>query len=220
MIEELLPEGIASAESFTDPPEARLYPAEAAAVARAVDKRRREFTTARFCARRALRELGVPPAPLVPGERGAPQWPKGVVGSMTHCAGYRAAAAARARSVVTVGVDAEPHEKLPDGVLDAISVVGERRHVAALSATDPHVCWDRLLFSCKEAVYKAWYPITGEWLGFADAELTFDVASGGFTARLAKKGPEIDGAALAEFAGRWLARDGFVLSAVALARTD
>lgn len=220
VIEELLPDGVASSESFTDPPEARLYPAEETAVARAVGKRRREFTTARFCARRALREIGVPPAPLVPGERGAPQWPVGVVGSMTHCAGYRAAIVARLRSVVTLGVDAEPHEKLPDGVLDAISVAGERQHVASLSATDPGVCWDRLLFSCKEAVYKAWYPVTGEWLGFADAELTFDVASGGFTARLAKKGPEIDGAPLIEFRGRWLARDGFVLSAVTLPRVQ
>ncbi|WP_460959308.1 4'-phosphopantetheinyl transferase family protein [Parasphingorhabdus pacifica] len=217
MLEEILPGDIASAESFTDPPEATLYASEAAAVAHAVSNRRREFTTARFCARRAMRALGVPPAPLLPGERGAPNWPEGVVGSMTHCAGYRAAAAGSTSTTVTVGVDAEPHEKLPGGVLKVVSTETEHSHLAALSETVPEVRWDRLLFSCKEAVYKAWFPITGEWLGFADAELTFDTG-GGFNARLNKKGPDIDGAPLIEFDGRWLVRDGLVLTAVSLLR--
>ena len=91
----LPPAGIAAVEAFDDDIPARLFPEEEALVARSVDKRRREFTTARRCAREALARLGVPPAPILPGERGAPRWPAGVVGSMTHCAGYRAAAVAR-----------------------------------------------------------------------------------------------------------------------------
>lgn len=213
MIEELLPGAVSSAEAYTDPPEATLFPAEEAAVARAVDKRRREFTTARFCARRALRKLDLPPVPLLPGERGAPQWPEGIAGSMTHCAGYRAAAVARTDEVVTVGIDAEPREPLPDGVLDAIALPAELRHVRSLSTQDPSLPWDRLLFSAKESVYKAWFPLAREWLGFEDAELTFEEA-GAFTARLGKKGPEVEGAPLIEFNGRWVVRDGFVITAI------
>lgn len=216
MIEELLPPAVASAESLDDPPEAVLFPEEEAVLTRAVGKRRREFTTARFCARKALREIGVPPAPLVPGERGAPTWPAGVVGSMTHCVGYRAAAVARASDVLTVGIDAEPHEALPSGVLQAVAHPAEIDHLAELSTAEPSVRWDRLLFSCKESVYKAWYPVAREWLGFEDAELAFDLPAGTFTARLAKKGPELAGAPLSEFTGRWLVRAGFVLSAIAL----
>jgi hypothetical protein len=79
-----------SCEAFDDPPDAVLFPEKEAVISRAVDKRRREFQTVRHCARRALRELGVPPAAVLPGERREPVWPPGVVGSLTHCTGYRA----------------------------------------------------------------------------------------------------------------------------------
>ncbi|NDZ87966.1 4'-phosphopantetheinyl transferase, partial [Streptomyces sp. SID10115] len=73
-------------ETHEDPADAVLFPAEEAVVANAVDKRRKEFTTVRHCARTALARIGVPAAPILPGHRGAPGWPDGVVGSMTHCA--------------------------------------------------------------------------------------------------------------------------------------
>ena len=96
MIEKILPAGVASAEVFADLPDAVLFPQEASALATAVEKRRREFATGRACARRALDDLGIAPSAILPGERGAPQWPPGIVGSITHCAGYRAAAVALA----------------------------------------------------------------------------------------------------------------------------
>nr|WP_284287855.1 hypothetical protein [Angustibacter aerolatus] len=72
-------------------------------------------------ARQALRSLGVAPAPLPRGERGAPAWPLGVVGSITHCDGYRGAAVAAATECAAVGVDAEPAAPLPDGVLATVA---------------------------------------------------------------------------------------------------
>ena len=94
MIEELLPSSVASAEAFDDSAEAPLFPEEEEIVARAVESRRLAFATARMCARRALGELGLPPAAIAHGERGEPVWPDGVAGTITHCAGYRAAAVA------------------------------------------------------------------------------------------------------------------------------
>ncbi|MGC4746842.1 4'-phosphopantetheinyl transferase family protein [Micromonospora sp. DT201] len=104
-----------------DPPDATLFPEEEKTVARAVDKRRQEFTTARWCARQAMARLGRPPMPVLPGPRGEPQWPDGLVGSITNCAGYRGAVLAKADVVTTVGIDAEPNEALPDGLLPAVS---------------------------------------------------------------------------------------------------
>ena len=167
MIEAILPAEAATAEAFDDPPGLTLFPEEEAVIARAVGKRRREFTTTRACARTALARLGLPPVPIVPGPRGAPQWPVGVVGSMTHCAGYRACAVARDLDLLTIGLDAEPHGQLPEGVLDAVSRPEEREQLAALAATVPGTHWDRMLFSAKESVYKAWFPLTQRWLGFA-----------------------------------------------------
>lgn len=220
MIEEILPAAVASAEVFRDPPGAALLPLEEPIVAKASDKRRREFTTGRECARIALGKLGVAPAAILAGERGAPVWPRGIVGSITHCDGYRGAAVAHASDVTAIGLDAEPNGPLPRGVLEVVSLADERARLAALAAgaplepsgDRPPVCWDRLLFSAKESVYKAWFPLTGSWLGFEDADVTID-PDGTFTARLVKPPP---GAAppLSGFAGRWLARAGLVLTAI------
>lgn len=211
MIEELLPASAASAEIFGDPVEARLFPEEEAEIAHAVDKRRREFAGGRWCAHRALRELGAPVTPILRGERGAPRWPEGVIGAITHCSGYRGAVVARTGELDSVGIDAEPHSPLPDGVLDVVSLAAERAHLRRLTAAEPQLHWDRLLFSAKESIYKAWYPITREWLGFEDAELHF--SPGTFTAKLAKTA-RLPGRDLDAFTGRWIIRDGLVLTAV------
>jgi 4'-phosphopantetheinyl transferase EntD len=214
VIEEILPAAVASAEMFTDPPDAALLPQEAAIVERVSDKRRREFTAGRECARIALGKLGVVPVPILIGERGAPRWPPGIVGSITHCDGYRAAAVAYADDVAAIGMDAEPDDPLPRGVLDVISLPAERARLAALAGEGPAVCWDRLLFSAKESVYKAWFPLTGRWLGFEDADVT--IAPGGtFTARLLA---EPQPPCTASFAGRWLASGGLILTAIAVPR--
>jgi 4'-phosphopantetheinyl transferase EntD len=218
VIEAILPPEVVAEETFEDLPDVTLFPDEAAVVARAVDKRRNEFTTVRGCARAALARLGLPPAPIVPGLRGAPQWPPNVVGSMTHCAGYRAAAVARAGDVVTIGLDAEPHDVLPHGVLGAVASEQEQARLAALAAARPGVSWDRMLFCIKESVYKAWFPLTRRWLGFEDACVDIDPDGRTFTARLLVEGPVVNGALLSGFEGRWLVSDGLIVTAIVIPR--
>lgn len=174
MIEHLLPAGAFSRAAYgTELDQAPLHPEETAAVARAVPKRRHEYAAGRACARAALARLGVPPGPLLRDEhRGAPLWPAGVVGSITHCEGYRAAAVARSTDILTLGIDAEPHDRLPEGVLDAIVATdAERAALAELALRAPDIHWDRLFFSAKETVYKAWYPYHHRFLSFQEAEL-------------------------------------------------
>jgi 4'-phosphopantetheinyl transferase EntD len=216
VIAELLPPPVAAVEAFEDPPGATLYPEEEAAMARAVPRRRGEFAAGRACARAALARLGLPAVPILPGPRGAPQWPPGVVGTITHCDGYRAAAVAHARDVLTLGLDAEPDGPLPGGVLDAVSLAEERDRLPGLAAAAPQVPWDRLLFCAKEAVYKAWFPLAGRWLGFEEAVITFTPDAGTFTARLLAPGPAVGGRPLDGFSGRWLARGGLLLAAIAV----
>jgi 4'-phosphopantetheinyl transferase EntD len=220
VIGDILPSRVAAEEAFGDLPGTVLFAEEEEVIAKAVDKRRREFTTARACARTALAKLGVPPAPILPGLRGAPQWPAGVVGSITHCDGYRACAVARDSDIVTIGLDAEPHGRLPDGVLDAVSLAPERARVAELTAAVPGVCWDRMLFCVKESVYKAWFPLTSRWLGFEEACVDFDPASQSFTARLLVAGPVVNGRPLTGFTGRWLISEGLIVTAIVIPNTS
>jgi 4'-phosphopantetheinyl transferase EntD len=208
VLQDLLPSSVVTAEAFADDLGEPCFPGEEDLVATAVDGRRREFVTARRCAREALARLGFGPAPIRSGPRREPVWPAGVAGSITHCAGYRAAAVARVTDVVSLGIDAEPHAPLPSRVLPAVTTPGDREHLADLAAQDPAVHWDRLLFSAKEAVYKAWYPVTRRWLGFEDASLTVDRVRGTFAARIHIESP------WPALHGRWLVAGGLVLAAV------
>jgi len=176
----LLPARAVWAEATDGDWTAPLRSEEEPLVARAVDKRRREFTAGRTCARRALARLGWPDFPVVAGPRREPVWPPDVVGSITHCPGYCAAVAARRADLRSVGIDAELSAPLPEGVAAMVCTEAERRWAAEL----PGDHWPALVFSAKESIYKAWYPVAERWLDYLDAELTVDPASGSFTARI------------------------------------
>ncbi|MFD5733324.1 4'-phosphopantetheinyl transferase [Streptomyces sioyaensis] len=212
----LLPPGVEVEEAYGDLPDAPLHAGEAEVVARSPVARRLEFATVRHCARTALGRLGVPPASILRGAAGAPQWPSGVVGSMTHCPGYRAAVVARAGAFRSLGIDAEVHQPLPDGSLRMIASPAERRHLAELPRLGAEVHWDTLLFAVKESVYKAWYPLSGTVLDFADAEVVLDPENGRFSARLSASGPAVDGVGPVSFEGRWRVVDGLVQAASAV----
>jgi 4'-phosphopantetheinyl transferase EntD len=214
VIADLLPPTVAAAESFGPVPGAGqgpgqgLFPAEEALVRTADPRRRAEFTAGRACARAALAGLGLPAMPVLAGRAGEPRWPAGVTGSLTHCAGYRACAVARAADVAGLGIDAEPDTGLPAGLIGSVANGAERAWIARQAATARPVRWDRLVFSAKEAVGKLWYPLTGHWPGFGQISVFPDPA-GTFQARVAGSGP-----APAGLTGRWLARDGLIVTAV------
>lgn len=217
----ILPPSVAVAAIRVDPPGILLFPGEQRAIARAVPKRRNEFATVRLCARRALARLGTSPVPLVPGPRGAPRWPEGIVGSLTHCIGFRAAAVARATQWCAVGIDAEPHHRLTPDVLETIALASELQRVRTLLRVRPAVCWDRLLFCLKEAVYKAWYPLTLRSLGFEGACIELDAERGAFEARIRSarsardEGGRIgDPQGLCRMRGRWCIDQGLIVCAV------
>lgn len=214
MIERLLPPAVVAVEAWRDDLDAPLFPQEEMALGRAVDKRRREFTTGRACARAALEQLGHPPAPILVGERGEPLWPAGVVGSITHCDGYRACAVASSLRIVTIGIDAEPSAPLPDGLLGDIAHTEELAHLRELRRCRADVHWDRLLFAAKEAVYKAWYPLARRWLGFEDAIVAFHPDDDWFSARLLVAPSCLANGALAGFRGRWTSQDGIIATAI------
>lgn len=148
-----------------------LHPLEKSLVSHTVDIRKSEFGDARWCAHQALKELGYEGSePILRGERGMPLWPEGYVGSMTHTTGFRAAVAAPKHSIRSMGLDAEPAEPLPEGVLPLVARTGELAQLDRLTKQGIN-CADRILFCAKEATYKAWFPMTQRWLDFDQAEI-------------------------------------------------
>jgi enterobactin synthetase component D / holo-[acyl-carrier protein] synthase len=216
MLDQILPKSTVVAATKCEL-DGQLFPEEKWIVRSAVEDRCREFVTARVCARAALARLGLPEHQAIPaGSHGDPQWPAGIVGGITHCDGYRAAAVARTKDFATIGIDAEPDKPLVDGVLDAIAVPDELRWVQERVQDTPSISWDRLLFSIKEVVYKAWFPLTARSLGFDDATVVVDPVCQVFLARLHVAGFMLGGTERLSLSGRWLARDGLIVTAIAL----
>ncbi len=187
VVEEEDPETIA-------PDLGELYPQEAAAIARAVAKRRREFIAGRRCARRALEALGHRPGPMPPNPDRSPPWPPGFVGSITHTHGgtperrwaWCGAVVTRRDRLRAVGLDAEPEEAVGEEIFDRILGGTERRWLAGQPAVDQGVL-ARMVFSAKEAFYKAQYLESGAYLGFHEVELDLEALGrhgGEFRARL------------------------------------
>jgi 4'-phosphopantetheinyl transferase EntD len=230
MLGMILPVGVQSEECFGDPPGGVLFPEEEKVIANAVSARRRDYTTVRTCARACLERLGYPPVPILPGIGGAPSWPAGVLGSMTHCVGYAAAAVSRAAGISAIGIDAEPDAPLPDGVLGLIATSVEQNRLAVMGpepgrtstssalivtqqeSDDPN--WDRLLFSAKESVYKVWFPLVGEWLDPQETEILFHPHERTFTALLCRGGLIINDRPVRQIHGRWTREQGILATAV------
>lgn len=191
-----------------------LFPDEERFIRTAVESRRREFTTARGCAREALTLLGRSPAAIPPGEGGEPRWPDGIVGSITHCRGYRAAAVADSEAFAAIGIDAEPHAELRPGVLSVIATPSEIAWVRGRLRDSPGIAWDRLLFCMKEAAFKAWAPLANGTLGFKDALISIGPAKQGFTTRLRGAPPARADWTSSDLAGKWIASDNLIVAAV------
>jgi 4'-phosphopantetheinyl transferase EntD len=127
---------------------------EAPAFAASVVKVRRASGAARYP------ECAVPKA-----GSGAPIWPTGVVGSLSHDARVAVATVAMQRDIGALGIDVEPAEPLPTDLLDIVATPHERLRIA----DDPY--GGRLLFVAKEAVYKAVYPIDQTFLDHHDVQI-------------------------------------------------
>jgi enterobactin synthetase component D len=172
-----------------DEPAVPVHPAELDAYPRACDRRKQEFLLGRAAAHLAIAALcGSSEEPIGRGSRGQPVWPPGLVGSISHTRGLALAAVARRQDCRGLGVDVERRDRrvTPD-VVRLLANAAER---AWVEAADPDLRL-KLLFSAKESVFKAPYPQAEVFLGYKDAELSWDPEGEGFVATLLKgAGPE------------------------------
>ncbi len=155
---------------------ADLMPAEAVSVQKAVPKRVNEFAAGRTCARQALAAFGQGAVAIPQAADRQPVWPSGFVGSITHTAGFCAAAVAHRNKFSALGLDSE-RSGAPTRDIWSTLCRSEELHWVASLPLDQQPAAVTLLFSAKEAVYKCQYPLTGEWLDFHD--LRIEVADWG-----------------------------------------
>ena len=159
-----------------------LLPEEAAHLGRAVPKRRQEFAAGRLCARRALAEFGMPDFPIRAAQDRQPIWPDSMAGSITHTAGFCAAAVAERRRIQALGLDSEVIGDVKAELWPHICLPGEIAWIQSLPAA-AQVLAATLIFSAKEAFYKCQFPLVRDPLGFHDVRIeapTWDASDGIF----------------------------------------
>lgn len=186
-----------------------LWPTEATAMARAVDRRCREFAAGRRAARRALALLEHPACALPMAADRAPVWPTGLCGSISHGGGACAAVAARQDRHAALGLDLEPDADLPSDLLDHICRPEER---VALLRTGHPLRQARRLFSAKECAYKAQYALSQSFLDFDALQVV--LTETGFVATFQVSVPGFP--AGSRLTGRQGTAQGLILSALTL----
>jgi 4'-phosphopantetheinyl transferase EntD len=139
-----------------------LLPGEAVSLRARSPVLRRASGAARWLAHGLMADFGISGHALIRKPSGEPAWPEGLTGSLAHDDEMAVAAVARLSDTGSIGIDIEPAQPLPEDVFalvtaDTDSTAGTDRELAG-----------RILFSIKEAVYKAVYPLDQEMLEFAD----------------------------------------------------
>ncbi|HKQ45436.1 MAG TPA: 4'-phosphopantetheinyl transferase superfamily protein [Rhizomicrobium sp.] len=198
LVSRLLAPGLFGAELRDAGQPVTLDRQEAALMAKAGEKRRRDFALGRACAHAALAQLGRDTASIAIGEGGAPSWPLGILGSITHTQGYAAAIVAEAKFFTGLGVDAERIGGVTQELWPRLFAPAERDYLTACKADQAMMA--TLFFSAKEACYKAWGMSGG--LPFRDIQIAPQKA--GFRA-------ERSGAVLQ---GHYCVQDDLMLTAV------
>jgi 4'-phosphopantetheinyl transferase EntD len=194
----LFPAGVAGAELLREQDAGPLLAAERACLPGAAQARTREFAAGRHCAREALLALGEEPVAIPRRQDRQPEWPPGIVGSISHASGYCGAVVARQSTCGGLGFDVEEWGRMRPALWRRIATPAE---IAWLRAQgDAGERWATLLFSAKEAFYKAQYPRSATFLGFQAAAF-HATAPGRFEIELLRDVPSI-GSAGSRFPGR------------------
>jgi 4'-phosphopantetheinyl transferase EntD len=150
---------------------------------RALEQRRTTFALGRAAARDALAELGLPELVIGRGPAGEPLWPDGIVGAISHAGDTAIAVVGRNTDYAGLGVDVEELARGPSARAARLVCRPSEMEWADVESGTRRLT---MLFSAKEAVFKAMFPIARVWLGFADAELAWVAERCGFDARLLK----------------------------------
>lgn len=211
----LFPAGVSAFEAQGPYPADTLFDAERVSIAHAVGSRVHEFVAGRACARKALAQLGIPPMPIPAGPDRAPIWPAGFTGSISHTQGYCVAVAAKMQKehgIRALGVDVEQTGKVGAELWPQIMREAEIDRLCSLGETERAVS-ATLIFSAKEAFYKAQYALTQSWVDFDDAEV--EILQDSFVLQVKNEALPIAHHAR-RFEGRFLVCDGHIITALAL----
>jgi enterobactin synthetase component D len=171
------------------PPEVTLMPVPES-LERAVPRRQFQFRAGRYCAAKAIEALddSLEGHEVRRASNGAPVWPDGLTGSITHTDDFACAAVARLRDAASLGIDTERIMSDAQAQQVADLVASTREVSCARDAGFTELEALTLIFSAKESVFKCVHPMTGRFFDFRDVCIDrVDARDHTFTARLVQE---------------------------------
>lgn len=153
-------------------------PESVATTSPSAELRRAEHLVGRDAAIEALCLAGCVASGIEADGDGVPLWPEGYTGSIAHSAGCAVAIAASTRDAIGLGIDIEPTVGAEKDAIDAlVADSGEREWIVGDAVRALQI------FSAKEALFKALFPLHREYFGFEAVHLEA-LPQGGFEAKL------------------------------------
>ena len=152
--------------------DAALHADEAALIADVAPRRRAHFAAGRACAHAALNAIDRDVEVLLRNVDGAPLWPIGVTGSISHCPDAAVAIAADSEHWAALGIDVETDRALPEDAAEYVLAVPERERLALLPGGMAR--WALPAFAAKECVHKCVHPLGGAFLEFEEVAIHFE----------------------------------------------
>jgi phosphopantetheine--protein transferase-like protein len=143
---------------------------EAVIVSKAIDKRRYEFSTGRLCARKVLQQIGIDNFTLTQGKKGEAIWPEQITGTISHSNNWAAAAVSTTNDIMGIGFDIETVNRISSGIHKIIITEKEKELLDKKDKQDAQI-YAALIFSAKEAIYKALSKLYNKTLRFKDVSI-------------------------------------------------
>ena len=138
-------------------------------LSKAVNKRQADYLAGRALVNRAFAALELPPQTVNSGPDRAPIWPEGVTGSISHTSTSCACILSR-NTDLRIGIDIETDlSARGDKAVRKIALRDDERRLIDAQANTLHL--PALIFSAKETLFKALYPIVQDFFGFDCAQI-------------------------------------------------
>lgn len=176
------------------------------------------------CTVTALEGLGRADEPMPADADGQPQWPVDLVKATTRTAGFTGVAIAETRTFRAIGLDAERDVTVRPDLMRNMTSAQERSRIRDLAFENSAMHWDQVHASAKNNVVGLHSRLTGHPVRHNQVEITLrpdaaDSTTGTFEARVSA-GHRAADPSLTVLSGRFRVRDGIVVTAIALPRSN
>lgn len=168
-------------------------------------KRQIDFCKGRYCAHQALEKLGRSGFAILRDPHGAPIWPVGITGSISHSGDMAAAVVVEETEILAIGLDLQIRNQiLPHSVLTTFFHSDEIENYLNLTESYSEL-FSYAVFSAKESIFKCYYMIDRSFLNLHEISVTLDWCSGTFRTRITGE----HGSNLRMFCDQLIGRFGF-----------